>query len=1211
MDDHGGTLMMESMDGSGASTNGSVSKRRRKNDGEPSEPRRLRRSHEACTRCRGKKIKCDSKHPRCTACVTAGVACNQEDRHRQTTIARDHTERLEQIVSQCDALLKRHIQGFSLQTIDDLCSREGIDISTLQPVQNLPIQTSSSSQPAPAMNPAPPPPPPGYFAHPPPPGVGYYQYPPYMYPAPPPFQLSPLSAPPAHPAATIPGQDPKSNDMSSTHALAKSFGVAPHIVNNASASPAPLYHYHPPAVVYNSSITPLPSSSTATARLAEEDLAVGSSGLDSGRDRVVQLEMPAPRDTAKWRVVSVFRSQHFSSTPSMDIWIPNDRNTLLEIVDVYFTQLNPHRPVFFRHQFLESLNQLYDEGASSRPVFDPGFICSLYLVLALGTLSELNRSGYQGEAPTGDSAADHENDDSLLSPPSRSGKGKRTAKSATTTSDTGGSRLPADWPAHDEFFDRALAVKPELRRQGRTLWRLVGSIVRLAIELGLHHDPTTQTLIKPKPSSSSPSATADNGDTAYEDVPTFTPQECTLRIWLWSIVLVHDRGTSILLGRPLAIAPSDSNTPRPSNRSGETIYTVAGSNVKQPTVNDHISEHFLLSAPIAEIQADIIISLYSPTRQSSETLLRNASRIIKSIDLFRRSLPPKYMDYFTGTAAWPISKRHFLLDSLDESTGLTLLKLAISRILLLRALFSSKELEYTERKRALVDAIVQAHNVIAIHTVLVRYPEVGFFTSPVPLHIAAMVILYGRMSKCDVGIPSLIDGEGSDHEDGGSNAVRILMEDVWLALDMLPRFRWRWETGSGSSGGTTPLIAKLAEEVMETSLSEAGLRGLGAPDESDKRGSNDATERGQNGRSRMIAGIGRQGPVGPPVLIPEPEWVEDATSPNRGKNTGSTPVTASGMWGPTWTETVPSPKSQQTTPTLQAAYPPSSYPRSSASAPTGVPSHPYPPPIPTSSPTHTDNSYPHPQYTFNPPVFGPQPVNGTNEKPPKTTSSNAPPSATPTRSNGMQPSLSTHMMEVPHSLFYPIYPDGVPVPPEGVHRSSTGTPRASNGPLSPPPQPPRLSRTTTSGSSAAQGSGATNSLLAAVAVQARAHGGQQGAPDIYMNEERGIQPGHAHPSGGGFVALNPHGSYHVHTGTPYLPPHHFNQTLTAQSSADGPPPSAHQHTSSQLHHAAVNSPYPLHHPAHGSMPPPPPHTVWASHGRAMLVNLPDYLGARI
>ncbi|KAJ4479962.1 hypothetical protein J3R30DRAFT_3669740 [Lentinula aciculospora] len=1143
MDDHGGTLMMEPIEGSsGPPANGPVAKRRRKNDGEPSEPRRLRRSHEACTRCRGKKIKCDSKHPRCTACVTAGVSCNQEDRHRQTTIARDHTERLEQIVSQCDALLRRHIQNFSLQTIDDLCAREGIDVSVLQPIQTLPSQNSSSnssrsSQPAPVMNPVPPPPPPGYFAHPPPPGVGYYQYPPYVYPAPPPFQMSPLSAPPAQSTANIPGQDPKSNDMSSTHALAKSFGVAPHIVKDASASPATLYHYPPPTVIYNA------PPSSAPARMAEEDLAVGSSGLDSGRDRIVQLEMPAPRDTAKWRVVSVFRSQHFSSSPSMDIWIPNDRNTLLDIVHVYFVRLNPHRPVFFRHQFLESLDQLYDEGATSRPVFDPGFICSLYLVLALGTLSELNRSGYQGEVSTNDSSADHINEDG---PSSRSTRGKRAAKSATIAPDAGGSRLPPDWPAHDEFFDRALAVKPELRvtlsslqalillhwylyaeRQGRTLWRLVGSIVRLAIELGLHHDPTTQSMPKTKPLSSSPTGT-DNSEPAYEDVPTFTPLECTLRIRLWSIVLVHDRGTSILLGRPLAIAPSDSNTPRPLNRSGDTVF--AGPNVKQP-MNDHISEHFVLSAPIADIQADIIISLYSPTRQSGETLLRNANRIIKSINLFRRSLPSAYKNYFTGTAAWSISERHSLLAGLDESTGLTLLKLAISRILLLRALFSSKELGYTERKKALVDAIVQAHNVIAIHTVLVRYPEVGFFTSPVPLHIAAMVILYGRMSECDHGIPGLSDGEGSDREDGRSSAVRILMEDVWLALDMLPRFRWRWETGSGSNGGTNPLIAKLAEEVMESSFPETGLRGIGVPDELDKRGSNTATERVQRGESRMIAGIGRQGPVGQPVLIPELEWVEEGASPNRDKKAGNTPVSSTGTWEHTWAENAASPKSQQTTPTLQAAYPPPSYPSSSANAPSG----------------------------------------------------NVPPSTTSTRGNGMQSSgLPTHMMELPHSLFYPFYPDGVPVPNEGAHPPSAGNSHAANGLLSPPPQPPRLLRTTASSSSGpvSASSGTTNSLLAAVAVQARAHGGQQ-APDMYMNEERGIQSGHGHPVGGTFVVLSPPNTYHTHPG----------QTLKTQSCIAGPPPSA----SSQLHSGVANSAYPIHQSAHGSMP-PPSHTVWGSHG---------------
>lgn len=120
--------------------------------------------------------------------------------------------------------------------------------------------------------------------------------------------------------------------------------------------------------------------------------------------------------------------------------------------------------MFFRHQFLQALDQLYNEGASTRPVFDPGFICSLYLVLALGTLSELNRSGYQGEAPSTHADVPLDTDESMeripTSPRSQT-KSKKAVKS--TSASTGISRLPPDWPAHDEFFDRALAVKPELR----------------------------------------------------------------------------------------------------------------------------------------------------------------------------------------------------------------------------------------------------------------------------------------------------------------------------------------------------------------------------------------------------------------------------------------------------------------------------------------------------------------------------------------------------------------------------------------------------------------------------------------------------------------------------------------------------------------------------------------------------------------------------
>ena len=55
--------------------------------------------------------------------------------------------------------------------------------------------------------------------------------------------------------------------------------------------------------------------------------------------------------------------------------------------------------------------------------------------------------------------------------------------------------------------------------------------------------------------------------------------------------MVHDRGTSILLGRPLAISPADSSTPHPSRGK----YT-------------DFSEHFLFSAPVAEIQAAIVMA---------------------------------------------------------------------------------------------------------------------------------------------------------------------------------------------------------------------------------------------------------------------------------------------------------------------------------------------------------------------------------------------------------------------------------------------------------------------------------------------------------------------------------------------------------------------------------------------------------------------------
>ena len=85
-----------------------------------------------------------------------------------------------------------------------------------------------------------------------------------------------------------------------------------------------------------------------------------------------------------------------------------------------------------------------------------------------------------------------------------------------------------------------------------------------------------------------------------------------------------------------------------------------------------------------------------------------------------------------------------------------------------------------------------------MHSQLIRFPDIAFFTSPIPLHIAAMVILYGHISQVDCLPPP------------------VALEDVGLALDMIPRFRWRWERKDANGGH--PLIAKLVETIMRVNL---------------------------------------------------------------------------------------------------------------------------------------------------------------------------------------------------------------------------------------------------------------------------------------------------------------------------------------------------------------------------------------------------------
>lgn len=151
-----------------------------------------------------------------------------------------------------------------------------------------------------------------------------------------------------------------------------------------------------------------------------------------------------PRDAAKWIAVTIRQDHNASPTVAntvptrpidpkhLTVWLPKDRSMVSNILEVYFTRLNVHRPVYTRGAFEQGLEALYKGTATH----DPGFVCSVYLIFALGTLSELNHR------------VNHMVQD-----------GHSIVSGASAMKKV----MPADWPSQEEFFELALAVKPELR----------------------------------------------------------------------------------------------------------------------------------------------------------------------------------------------------------------------------------------------------------------------------------------------------------------------------------------------------------------------------------------------------------------------------------------------------------------------------------------------------------------------------------------------------------------------------------------------------------------------------------------------------------------------------------------------------------------------------------------------------------------------------
>ncbi|CAG8679249.1 3058_t:CDS:2, partial [Acaulospora colombiana] len=429
------------------------------------------------------------------------------------------------------------------------------------------------------------------------------------------------------------GLDPRGRNMANPTAIARGFGVNSRLLDG--------YSEPEPMKVEGDDLPPVSNSSALHPHLWQ-----------SRPFRRNQTSAPSPPS---------------QSTSALDpVWLPKNREIALNMIEKYFKRLNFHRPIFEKDNFLRRFEALYN--TDSGPNDDSGFLCSTYMILALATLSEMHQ-------PDLDKAWKE--------------------------------RLQKEWPTHEILFSRALVAKSELRvtisslqalllLQCRSLWRLVGTLVRLAVELGLHHDPMMQK-------------------------DTFTPEE-------------------------LAIGEEYFNTSYPIEVTGM------------------VSRHFVDSAPLNSVAADIIRSLYRPDIQSTEEVIHHSRRILINMTNWRKTLPSDYHPLFLGTVRWNEEDKKKFRKEMTTEKGLTFLKYSIQRLLLLRAVFTNDEMTYDFKIKALEDA--------------------------------AITIIYGQ--SC--GFTTL------SYETG--------YEDVQSALHITPALRWTWER-KDASGGVHPITLELANRVFK------------------------------------------------------------------------------------------------------------------------------------------------------------------------------------------------------------------------------------------------------------------------------------------------------------------------------------------------------------------------------------------------------------
>lgn len=382
------------------------------------------------------------------------MECVQEDRYRQTLKPRGYTDLLEAQIDKCAALLNKFIPGFKLEYLDYHLSNYGVVLQQPegQPGQFIPSAYLGAGVVEPdhlqgVVNEYDPaasahyPPGPAY----PPRADAFTVDASTNIDAEQAVMLNPTPGPSGaqfvsrglydtqqqqgaggsrlQTKSTAKGGDPMANDVSSTTGLVKAFGVSQKIAKDLK-----------PGEQEESSSEHRNLDRCFVDAASPEDM-IG--GVPVVRDSAVSK----PRDPAAWTETAIPRN---SAQQQQQFLLPREREIVNQVLATYFTDLNPYRPIFDEADVREKLDVLYSSVSSDADVRasvatgkhhdvteDSGSLCCVYLIFALGTLCVQNRRIHQAE------------------------------------------RVEENWPSHEEFYDLALALKPDLQNSISTLQALL------------------------------------------------------------------------------------------------------------------------------------------------------------------------------------------------------------------------------------------------------------------------------------------------------------------------------------------------------------------------------------------------------------------------------------------------------------------------------------------------------------------------------------------------------------------------------------------------------------------------------------------------------------------------------------------------------------------------------------------------------------------